>query len=91
MLNVNQRLLVDVDTSEKLFDISGKLLFDMSKKLLFGISEKLLWNRTKLLLNGKLRVCKYKYKINPSLEINENRLNFFCQSVRRNAGASAKT
>ena len=58
-------------------DISEKVLLDMSRKLMIGISEKLLWNRTKLLLNEKLRVCKNKYKNNPSLEINKNRLNFF--------------
>ena len=40
------------------------------ERLLFGISEKLLGN-------GKLLCCKDKYKNNPSLEINKNRLKFF--------------
>ena len=56
---------------------SGCLVLEISRKLLFGISEKLLWNRRKLMRNGKLRVYKYKYKNNPSLEINKNRLKFF--------------
>ena len=63
MLNVNQRLLVDVDTSEKLFDISGKVLFGISEKVLFGLSRS--------------AVSKNKYKNNPSLELNKNRLKFF--------------
>ena len=46
MLNVNQRLLVDVDTSEKLFDISGKVLFGISEKVLFGLSKKVLFANT---------------------------------------------
>ena len=54
----------------KLLDISEKVFFDMSRKLLFGMSERLVWN-------GKLRVCKYKYQNNPSLEINKTRLKFF--------------